>query len=220
MQVRNILKLFFTFTLGLYLTACSENNEEPFNEYANWTQRNDSAFFAVLNEASTAINEARLRYGNQWEQYTQWRIYTNWRKPAGALLQASDSVPVFVEVQGKGKICPLYSDSVHVNYLGRLVPTPLHLQGFVFDHSGTSENEDIIFSPQLCSPSLFGAGSNIVGFSTAILYMHVGDKWRFYIHPDLAYGENDLAKIPAHSMLCFTAELKAIYRSGIRVENW
>lgn len=202
------------------LASCSENDDDSLNEYANWTARNDSAFTAVLGQARAAVVEARALHGDNWQEFTPWRLFTNWQKPVGATIESSDTVVVYVENTGVGPGCPIYSDSVHVNYIGRLIPTTLHPKGYVFDHSGTSAEEDIIFDKSLCTPSLMQAGGSVAGFATAIQKMHVGDRWQLYIHPDLAYGEQTLTSIPAHSVLHFTVELKAYYRKGTIAGSW
>ena len=37
--------------------------------------------------------------------------------------------------------------------------------------------------------------------------MRVGDKWRVFIHPSLAYGEQGRPGIPANSALIFEIEI-------------
>jgi len=37
--------------------------------------------------------------------------------------------------------------------------------------------------------------------------MQVGDKWRVFIHPALAYGEEGRPGIPSNSLLIFDIEL-------------
>ncbi|GIT22402.1 MAG: hypothetical protein CM1200mP40_20840 [Gammaproteobacteria bacterium] len=38
-------------------------------------------------------------------------------------------------------------------------------------------------------PATFGVSQVISGWTEALQLMSVGDKWRLYIHPDMAYGE-------------------------------
>jgi FKBP-type peptidyl-prolyl cis-trans isomerase FkpA len=40
--------------------------------------------------------------------------------------------------------------------------------------------------------------------------MAVGAKWRFYVPPDLGYGDQDRPPIPANSTLIFDVELLKI----------
>ena len=40
--------------------------------------------------------------------------------------------------------------------------------------------------------------------------MRVGDKWKVFIHPDMAYGEEGRPTIPSNSVLIFDLELLAI----------
>ena len=50
----------------------------------------------------------------------------------------------------------------------------------------------------------------IKGCQKVISLMQVGDKWRVYIHPDLAYGEEGRPSIPSNSVLIFDIELLEI----------
>jgi FKBP-type peptidyl-prolyl cis-trans isomerase len=47
----------------------------------------------------------------------------------------------------------------------------------------------------------------IVGCQKAMSLMRVGDKWRVFIHPSLAYGEQGRSGIPANSALIFEIEI-------------
>ena len=40
--------------------------------------------------------------------------------------------------------------------------------------------------------------------------MKIGDKWKVFIHPDMAYGEEGRPTIPPNSVLTFDIELLAI----------
>ena len=217
------ISLWLISILGLVLTftACSEDNEAlSATEYANWIVRNDSAFTARLNTAKAAIEQAQKIYGAAWEANCPYRILVCYRKTADTPINQSDSIPVYIDHEGKGSGCPLYSDSVRVNYLGRLIPSEHYPDGFVFGFSGSSMNEKDVFDPNLCSPALFSMKNNTPGFATALMYMHIGDIWTISVHPDLAYGETATSSIPAHSMLTFKMELKAYYHPGAKDYTW
>lgn len=59
--------------------------------------------------------------------------------------------------------------------------------------------------------------NSIKGFSEGVLLMQVGSKYRFWVHPDLAYGIQGANNIEPNSLLIFDVELKAI--NDISVEN-
>ena len=56
-------------------------------------------------------------------------------------------------------------------------------------------------------PASFPVNGVIKGWTEALQLMKEGDKWRLYIHPDLAYGENGVGPIPGNSALIFDIEL-------------
>jgi FKBP-type peptidyl-prolyl cis-trans isomerase len=96
--------------------------------------------------------------------------------------------------QGTGTVSPKASDTVKVHYHGTL------LDGTVFD-SSVERGEPISFP-------LSGV---IPGWTEGLQLMKVGDKFKFEIPPNLAYGPNSpSAKIPPNSTLVFEVELLAI----------
>src|SRR6056297_270576 len=72
--------------------------------------------------------------------------------------------------EGTGK-SPTAANTVRVHYTGRLI------SGKVFD-SSVERGE----------PAQFPVGGVIKGWQTALKEMKVGDKWKLFIHPKLAYG--------------------------------
>jgi FKBP-type peptidyl-prolyl cis-trans isomerase FkpA len=88
---------------------------------------------------------------------------------------------------------PAATDSVSVHYHGTLI------DGSVFD-SSVERGEPI-------SIPLNGV---IPGWTEGLQLMNVGDKYRFFIPSDLAYGEQGAGTIPPNSTLIFEVELLAI----------
>ncbi len=88
---------------------------------------------------------------------------------------------------------PSASDSVTVNYEGRLV------NGSVFD-SSYARNQ----------PATFSVGGVIAGWTEGLQLMSVGSKYTFYIPPELGYGAQGNGPIPANSTLIFDVELLSI----------
>ena len=89
--------------------------------------------------------------------------------------------------KGEGGAHPTDQDVALINYTGSL------RDGTVFDAS------------QQATP-LPVAGS-IPGFSEGLKLMTKGAKYRFWIKPELAYGERDNGPIPPNSLLVFDVEL-------------
>ena len=76
----------------------------------------------------------------------------------------------------------------------------------VFDSTENRNNIPSTFfvNPNASSGSVFGV---IDGFSTALQYMHIGDKWEVWIPWKLGYGESSSGSIPAYTTLVFEIEL-------------
>src|ERR1035437_4243037 len=96
--------------------------------------------------------------------------------------------------QGTGTVSPKATDTVKVHYHGTL------LDGTVFD-SSVERGE----------PISFPLNGVIPGWTEGLQLMKVGDKFKFEIPPNLAYGPNSpSAKIPPNSTLVFEVELLGI----------
>ena len=96
--------------------------------------------------------------------------------------------------QGTGTVSPKATDTVTVNYVGTL------LDGTVFDSS--------IARGQ---PATFPLNQVIPGWTEGLQLMKVGDKFKFEIPANLAYGENSPSpQIPPNSTLVFQVELLGI----------
>ena len=96
--------------------------------------------------------------------------------------------------RGTGTISPKPTDTVNVHYHGTL------LNGTVFDSS-----------VERGQPISFPLNGVIPGWTEGLQLMKVGDKFRFEIPPNLAYGPNSPSpKIPPNSTLVFEVELLGI----------
>ena len=95
---------------------------------------------------------------------------------------------------GTGTVSPKATDTVKVHYHGTL------LDGTVFDSS-----------VERGQPISFPLNRVIPGWTEGLQLMKVGDKFKFEIPPNLAYGENSPSpKIPPNSTLVFEVELLGI----------
>jgi peptidylprolyl isomerase len=96
--------------------------------------------------------------------------------------------------QGTGTVSPKATDTVKVHYHGTL------LNGTVFDSS-----------VQRGEPISFSLNHVIAGWTEGLQLMKVGDKFKFVIPPNLAYGDaSPGAAIPPNSTLVFEVELLGI----------
>lgn len=205
------------------LAACSENLDEE-NEYVDWKARNSEAFLLRLEEAKTAVAQAKAAYGDDWEAHCRWRLFRTYAIGDEAPADATDSICVEILEQGTGSGSPLYTDSVRVNYIGRLISTdlsqPLGTLGEVFDHSGLSNRQEDVFDPNFAVPVTFLTSNLVEGFTTALQQMRIGDLWRVYIPQELGYGSGSTTTLPAYSTLIFDIQLKAYYRAGTVPQPW
>ena len=95
---------------------------------------------------------------------------------------------MLVENEGPTAIA---SSHVSVNYIGSFT------NGEVF-HQSSDE------------PAEFGLNQVIVGWTEALQLMSVGDKYKFYVPPELGYGSGGVGRIPPNSLLVFEIELLEI----------
>ncbi len=199
-----VVKVYFVYVIltsflaVCALASCSEKDEV--SEYDNWKVRNEHFVDSIANVA--AINA-----DGTWEILKSFTV-----GDSSALYSTHPEYFVYVRKveTGSGTISPMYSDSVRVHYSGRLMPTSQHPTGYNFgkSYSGNILNEatDV--------PTIFCVSSNIVGFSTALMHMHEGDRWIVYVPYYLGYGTSEYtsASIPAYSTLIFDMKLARVYR--------
>ena len=95
--------------------------------------------------------------------------------------------------RGDGHDHPSASSTVKVHYHGLL------LDGSVFDSS-----------VERGQPISFGLNQVIKGWTEGVQLMVVGDKFKFFIPSELAYGDRATGKITSGSLLIFEVELLAI----------
>ena len=95
--------------------------------------------------------------------------------------------------KGTGTVSPKATDTVTVHYTGTF------MDGKVFDSS-----------VQRGEPASFPLNGVIAGWTEGVQLMKVGDKFRFEIPPNLAYGAAGRPGIPPNSTLVFEVELLKI----------
>ena len=113
---------------------------------------------------------------------------------SGEMTTTASGLKYQVLKHGTGTVSPKATDTVTVNYEGKL------LDGTVFDSS--------IARGQ---PATFPLNRVIPGWTEGLQLMKVGDKFKFVIPPNLAYGANSPSPaIPPNSTLEFEVELLGI----------
>lgn len=215
MKIRFTHSLLLLLSLPLLLlTACKDDTgTDDTGEFTdNWQARNVTYFTQRMAEAKAAIAEARTAYGDAWEDHCDWRIYPTYSKPTTSKM--TDSVCVKIVERGTGSGYPLYTDSIKVNYIGRLIPTVSYPEGRIFDHSGIYDTEEAVFSPTFSMPARMAVNNLIEGYTTVVMRMRIGDRWKVYIPQELGYMSHTASVIPAYSTLTFDLQLKGFYRKG------
>ncbi len=135
----------------------------------------------ALTALSKKVNERRKKVATDFLEEN--------KKKEGVQVTAS-GLQYQVLKQGSGTV-PVADSKVSVHYEGTLI------NGDIFDSS-----------IQRGEPASFGVSQVIPGWTEALLRMKVGDKWKLFIPPALAYGERGSPPvIGPHEALIFEVEL-------------
>lgn len=109
------------------------------------------------------------------------------------ILTTASGMQYEIMVEGNGEI-PIETDTVSTHYHGTLI------DGTVFDSS-----------VERGTPAEFPVNGVIKGWTEALQMMGTGSKWRLFIPPELAYGDQGAGpKIGPNTTLVFEVELLAI----------
>lgn len=192
------------------LTSCSETEEDA-GEYSDWQNQNETYFDSIYNVAKTQIAAGS----------TDWKIIRKWSLNDGMATRTYDNVVVKVVTAGTGTNNPLYTDTVKIQYQGRLKPSPSYPQGYVFDKTFTGDYNPLTATPvkrPVAGAYTVGTTSASIpdGLTTALMSMTVGERIIIYIPYQLGYGAttNSTLNIPAYSTLIYDVTLVAFTRVG------
>ena len=157
--------IFFIFHFSLFISSCSDDDSEDVNEFDNWVEQND----AVL---------------SQWASNSSYQKFKSYTKDQVAVGKNSDYVYVRVVESGIGTEKPLFSDTIRVAYRLRYIPTKSYPNGYLVSETYTGD-----FSWKTISVSNLALNNTLIdGFSTAVMNMHIGDRWIVNIPYQLGYG--------------------------------
>lgn len=195
--MKSLAYVISLFCFALVFASCEESKEE--SEYHNWRARNDHFIDSIADVAKKNVD------GN-------WTILKAHTLGDDFGMDQDHKYYIYVQklIEGSGTEKPEYNDSVRVHYSGRLIPSSNNPAGYNFDKSYNSS----IPNPETDVPTLFCPNSVVVGFSTAVMNMVVGDRWKVYIPYYLGYGSEKSA-VPAYSTLIYDMQLAKIYKYGI-----
>ena len=143
-----------------------------------------SASFKVIREIMQ--NEARVKA--EFAAATGREFLQENAKRDGVTVLAS-GLQYEVIKDGEGAK-PSRDDNVRTHYHGTLI------DGSVFDSSY-----------ERGQPAEFPVSGVIAGWTEALQLMAAGSKWRLYVPSELAYADQAVGSIPAHSVLVFDVEL-------------
>jgi peptidylprolyl isomerase len=121
------------------------------------------------------------------------RDFLEKNKDKEGVLETASGLQYQVLQKGEGSENPSARSKVKVHYHGLL------LDGTVFDSSVERH-----------TPISFGLNQVIKGWTEGVQLMVVGDKFKFFIPSELAYGSKSTGKITSGSVLIFEVELLAI----------
>lgn len=195
------IKFFFYSACLMLLTmaavSCSSDDDD--NTAALWASKNTEYFQKVYCQANDSIKAGSKN----------WKVLKAWMKSDSQPGSYTDSIVVRVISSSTSTVSPLSSDSVYVHYEGRYIPG-LQLSEYpnerqVFDCSWTGS-----YDLTKMNPTVFSCFGVVWGFSTALVNMHVGDRWEVTVPYQLGYGSTEKSSIPACSTLIFDVTLQKI----------
>lgn len=200
MKKHQIMTLAMMLLSLLMAVSCSED-DNTVDEFANWQAVNDDYFNRLSDEVKAKLAADPSR--------TDWRRIRTWSKAQDGEGPNSDYIIVHVLESNPDADAekPLYTDTVTVSYIGRLLPTTSFPAGYVFDRTYEGEYDHLVSG---AADFAIGnsTGNNLIdGFATALQNMRRGDHWEVYIPYQLGYGSTDSGDIPAYSTLIFDLRL-------------
>ena len=188
-MTKNIKTLIGVFCLGGMMlstglfTSCTEN-DDTVEEYANWQSKNETYWDNLY-----TTTQQKIKSGD-----TSWKIILNYtfqnqKQTTGSALtyRPENYIIAHVEQAGTGTTSPLYSDSVSMHYMGRLIPSTTYTSGLIFDKSWSTNQFNAATSRPVHSYigltyDAEGKPTSLVdGFTTALMSMHRGDHWTVWL---------------------------------------
>lgn len=194
----------------LLITACSESDDK--NEFHDWQSRNE-AYTDSLADVVKVFEQRGLNIDNANEGDV-FRILSYKLDPSVTDWESGNYVYCTVLKKGDGKASPIYTDSISISYRGRLIPTPEHPEGYVFEQTFKTD----VITPESNVPTQIILSELVSGMVTAISHMKVGDIWRVAIPNQLGYGKTSKTSIPAYSTLIFDLHLADFSHGGGNME--
>ena len=143
-----------------------------------------AAFFYYRSDTNNKDAEVNSRLGTE---------YLANNKSQEGIVETESGLQYQILTRGEGAQHPTAKDTVKVHYHGTL------LDGSIFDSSVDRGQ-----------PISFALNQVIPGWTEGVQLMVIGDKTRFFIPANLAYGNRSMGKIAPGSVLIFDVELLGI----------
>ena len=186
----------------LFLSSCSEKDEV--SEYENWQARNQHYVDSIASLANAGTDG--------WTKMLVYYLVDSKENP-----DKDNNHYVYIKKleNGTGTQSPEFKDSVRVHYIGRLIPSSSHPQGYVFGKSYSTYT----FNEDTDVPALMNTGGSVI--ATPLMHMVEGDRWKVVVPYFIGYGTDDysLAGIPGYSSLTFDVKLARIYKYRIDTDT-
>ena len=188
-----ILLALILFPFAGMVSSCSEDSEEE-GEYDDWQNRNDVTT-------------------SKWAASSMKKIIC-YSKNSAMSGNVGDYIYVEVLESGTGTETPLFTDTCRLAYRGHLIPSKSYPEGYVFDQSYLGDfNWNTIDVARDENGRDKVCQDFVPGFTTALMNMHIGDRWRVYIPYQLGFGS--LAKPTcSYSNLIFDVALVDFWHPG------
>lgn len=188
--------------MGFSVTSCSKDEEEA-GEYDNWQARNQAYVDSIANLAKQGIDG--------WSRALVFYYQQEYADNSG-----DNNLYVYIKrlEEGTGTVKPIYSDSVRVQYRGRLIPSKSYKEGYVFGQSFT-ESDLTAINEATAVPTLLAVDENVPGFCQGLCEMKEGESVRMVIPYYVGYGAPSAnSAIPDYSTLIFDVKLVKLYKRG------
>ena len=211
------------------LASCGSDDEDT--DTANYKAQQAAYFENIYDKAKDNITLAN----NDGVECKDWYIFPVYYRTA-ASTNKHDYIVVQVLNEKKHSenpdsayaAIPYYNDYARAFYRGYCGPTSSTKQtlwdgtevGKQFDTNFNDASKTIMdlntepATIALFKPTDFTMSGSINGFATALMHMHVGDKWRVYIPQELGYGSTEKTNIKPYSTLIFDVYLTAFSRNS------
>lgn len=199
------LSLFLFLSVGF--AACDE--VEEVGEYDNWEPRNIAFIDSIHTLAADRLLplNATQEEADKFEPGEMFGLETTASTSAGKQYVYCKKI-----VKNTAGAVPVYTNTVEAHYYGTLITGDTFdgtFEGYAATDRGVLDSETKA-PTAFDSPTSFSVSGVIAGWTAALQYMHVGERWMLYIPYQSGYGESGSGSILGYSALTFDLQLEGI----------